>query len=836
MTLEPAQENIFKFDSNDILKFYSTSGTSNKMPNSPTFSPNKQLVDEKEKKRKNFKIINLISSQNKQQKIQFKINKIECFKFIISILLIKLIISYFDYDDVLPYKIIHDLNYDKILEEIPKENNELIKVKEFGTYKTFIAPEMIKKFNQYIDICKKGKLIDNKKYIPSKEPKISVIIPLYKGEKYLQYSLRSVQNQKMKDLEIILIDDNSLDDTSLLIDKYIKEDPRIIFIRNEVNRKILYSKSMAALNAKGKYILQIDQDDIFIRDDLFDKLYNEAETNNLDLIQFRDITKNNLHLNKKTIVNCVGRHYILPKYNQLKTQPELKDTLYINNNIFLLWGLLIKTNIYKKALYYLWKIIINYEIIFHEDYIILFMIIVLSKKYKYMNYFSLIHLNNIHSSSNNHWNLKEYYLSVLFFSNIVSDYYIKYNPTDIKILLNFVYLFIKEFTKGKTLFPNLFNTVINKILYNNYLPLDDRNYLMNKFDIKKDVSNFAKPQELNDIYFFQNMNSSIHNYDKNKEKNFQNISISIIIICREFKYLNKTIYSIENQNFTNYEVILIFDDIDKKDEFTLIKNFTENYSNIKLYKNLKKKGVLNSTFEGIQISKGKYFLILQPGYTLTKSNTLYEFSNYINNINEDIIEFDLLINNKIEIDKENLMLYRCNHYNSRVKEEIKSIKFNKKMNEIDQQKDLLFNKLIKTESFKKSIRNFKLNNNKTIDIYYDDIILFSLLKSNATFKHINIYGIIKYSPLTDELYKNNKENIIDESIFYINFLYANTNNTFIEKEFVLNEFFNLLALIYNKNNNVKNDAFNLYKKFYNSNCISSYNKRLLRLYFHSLRN
>ena len=44
-------------------------------------------------------------------------------------------------------------------------------------------------------------------------PKISVIIPIYNGGKYLNYSLKSVQKQKMKDIEIIIIDDNSNDDS-----------------------------------------------------------------------------------------------------------------------------------------------------------------------------------------------------------------------------------------------------------------------------------------------------------------------------------------------------------------------------------------------------------------------------------------------------------------------------------------------------------------------------------------------------------------------------------------------------------------------------------------------
>ena len=176
MSLESEQTNIFKFDSNDILKFYSSPVISNKVPYSPTFSPNNKLVNEKEKKKKKFKLINLISSQNIQQNILNKTNKLTFIKFIISLLLLKIMISYFDFDDVIPYKIIHDLNYEKILGEIPNENTEVIKVKEYGEYRTFVSPKMVQKFNKYIDICKKNKLIKRVGALPqSKEPKISVI-------------------------------------------------------------------------------------------------------------------------------------------------------------------------------------------------------------------------------------------------------------------------------------------------------------------------------------------------------------------------------------------------------------------------------------------------------------------------------------------------------------------------------------------------------------------------------------------------------------------------------------------------------------------------------------
>ena len=68
--------------------------------------------------------------------------------------------------------------------------------------------------------------------------------------------------------------------------------------KNEKNRNILYSKSMAALNAKGKYILELDQDDMFISDDAFETLYNLAESKNLDLIQFKDFLSRKFYVPK----------------------------------------------------------------------------------------------------------------------------------------------------------------------------------------------------------------------------------------------------------------------------------------------------------------------------------------------------------------------------------------------------------------------------------------------------------------------------------------------------------------------------------------------------------
>jgi len=815
------ENNIFNFEKRHLNNTKITPSSKNLLF-SPTFAP---LVNHINHPHEPIKRIN---------------NRKKIFKSLISIILIIYLIIFFNFDDILPYKIKQDSYYLRILEEIPNNNSELFKISQFGITKTFLTQKLIKKFNSFTELCVNNKLIDNKSYPLLLNPKISIIMPVYKGGKYLYYSLRSIQNQKMKDIEIILIDDNSPDDTLSIINEYMKKDPRIRLIKNEINRKVLFSKSIGALNAKGKYIIQLDQDDLFIRDDVFDILYSEAENNNLDLVQMRDITKSNFHFNKKSIVNCVGQHYIYPKNNQFKKQPELKDTLFINNNIFLLWGLLIRADIYKEAIYKLWNIIVNYNIIFHEDYMVTFMIVILSKNYKYLNKFGLIHFNHRNSASNNHWKIKEYYLGILFFANNLYDFHIDNNPQDIHLAINFMKLSTYGIQKGGELYPNLYNHFINKVLSNDYLSITDKIFLEKNFKIK-DKNTFLDSNIFLSILNYQNSNSNLSlNYINELDNNIYNgTKISIVIICDEFKYLKQTLNSIENQNFTNYEIIIIYDNDDDYN-LNLIQKYINIFSNIKLIDNYEKKGNLFSISIGILSSKGEYILVLEPGYTLAKNTTLhYLYTECINNNYIDIIEFNLLINKYTNITKSSLSLYKCEHFESKIKKEMETIIFNKNINGIDQEKEILFNKLIKADLLKNIIDKYKLMEYKNIIYnYYDDIIFFILSKNNTTIQHISDYGAIRHEKYTkslsrNELLNDNNQKIKD-TIFYINFLYDNSNDTFEGKEKVLNKFNNYLSTIYNKFNKSTLQSHELYEKFINCKYISQLNRNILELYYHSL--
>jgi len=713
---------------------------------------------------------------------------------------------------------------------------------------TYIKKDLINKFNLYIRICLNSILIDKKEYPLLNNPKISIIMPLYNGGNYLHYSLRSIQNQKMKEIEIILIDDNSSDDTLLKVYNFMKEDSRIRLIKNNVNRRILYSKSMGALNAKGKYIIILDQDDMFIREDLFDTLYYEAEKNNLDLIQIRDINLNKFYFDLKEKVNCPNKHYIFPKkkfnFTHYENQSQLKNEMFVDDNIFLLWGLFIKADIYKNAIYHLWPVIINYQIIHHEDFIITSMIVILAKNYKYLNNFGLIHFINNNSAANLY--KEQYFISILFNGMNFYHYYIKDNPQDIKISFNYIKRYKYIFKELYKLNPNNIAYYIRNIINSQYLSLDDKEYILKELEIDKNQFQswnsylyLMNTSEFKDILNFQKLTYT--KTIKQINNTITGIRISIIILCYEFKYLKNTINSILNQIFEHYEIIIIYDNDDYNNLY-LIQNYIKNFKNIKLINNKNKRGKIYSYSIGILSSIGEYIMMIEPGQNLAKNNILDNLYNYIVNSKFDIVEFDLLINYNDNITNNSLNLYICEHIIPKIN--LTSLKFNKNYKGIEREKEILSNKLIKLSLFKKIIKEYKLIDlNIKLYNYYDDIIFFILSKYEHKFNHMNLFGIIKYINKTNNLYKNNliddKAQIIHDSIFYINFLFEHTKNSFQEKEIALNEFNDILSILFNKFNKKNNKTmpqYQLLDKFLNCKYINEFNKYILKFYFISLIN
>ena len=167
--------------------------------------------------------------------------------------------------------------------------------------------------------------------------KISVIIPVYNSSTYLRKCLDSVVNQTLKDIEIIVINDGSTDDSKNIIEEYSCKYKNIIFIDQE-NKGIGKTRNIGIKKATGEYITFVDSDD-YIKENMLEEYYKYAKKHNFDLVIGSYIKK----INNKEIIFENNKF----KTGNVKTTPQIlylieygpwaklyKREMLINNNIY----------------------------------------------------------------------------------------------------------------------------------------------------------------------------------------------------------------------------------------------------------------------------------------------------------------------------------------------------------------------------------------------------------------------------------------------------------------------------------------------------------------------
>ena len=199
-------------------------------------------------------------------------------------------------------------------------------------------------FAEFREINCNNKLIEgNKKIKKSFYPDISVIITIYNQAHIIYKCLRSVQNQSLKNIEIIMIDDCSLDNSVDVIKNFQKEDKRIILISHNLNEGTIKSRTDGVRKTKGKYITIIDGDDALIHKDILKNSLYIAQKANLDVVEFRA----RKYVNEK----YKGEVYNFDRLNvtYILYQPELRGKFFPKERhnkykIFnrVIWGKLIK--------------------------------------------------------------------------------------------------------------------------------------------------------------------------------------------------------------------------------------------------------------------------------------------------------------------------------------------------------------------------------------------------------------------------------------------------------------------------------------------------------------
>lgn len=113
-------------------------------------------------------------------------------------------------------------------------------------------------------------------------PKVSVVIPVYNMQDYLAKCIKSVREQTLSDIEIILVDDGSTDNSPSLCDAYASDDGRIRVIHKQ-NGGLTSAWKRGSLEAKGEYIGYVDSDD-YIESDMYERLYERAVRTDADIV------------------------------------------------------------------------------------------------------------------------------------------------------------------------------------------------------------------------------------------------------------------------------------------------------------------------------------------------------------------------------------------------------------------------------------------------------------------------------------------------------------------------------------------------------------------------
>ena len=172
---------------------------------------------------------------------------------------------------------------------------------------------------EYYKICNAGILLNKAiKFKKSQNPKISIISSIYNKQNYILRFLRSIQNQNFEQIEIILIDDFSEDNTVNIIENLQKYDQRIRIIKNRKNKGTLISRNEGIMISKGKYLIIPDGDDILSKN-LLNKSFIIAEKYNYDMIRF------NTYLGKRKIFLYDKIKYLV---NKVIYQPQLSSYIF----------------------------------------------------------------------------------------------------------------------------------------------------------------------------------------------------------------------------------------------------------------------------------------------------------------------------------------------------------------------------------------------------------------------------------------------------------------------------------------------------------------------------
>lgn len=299
-----------------------------------------------------------------------------------------------------------------------------------------------------------------------KNPKISIIIHVYNSQNEILYLHKTIQEQSLKDLEIIYIDDFSNDNSSQLIESLQKKDRRIILLKNKKNKGPFYCRNKGAIFANGEYIQFMDSDDILVGN-ILEKVYITAKTKNIDIVQYKFFKKyeNYSFLIEKTKGDIIY-------------QPELSDLLFYGKGsfeqvIFYIFNRIIKKDVYLNALMFMGDEFLNEKLYLNEDIIPLFCIFRNASSFLVFDdigYAKLPRKNNVKSLYDQYHNSS--YVNRIFHDNFIELKFLykktENNEHDKAICWEFLKIFKNQYrpilnniTEGYELLDDVFDLLLD---------------------------------------------------------------------------------------------------------------------------------------------------------------------------------------------------------------------------------------------------------------------------------------------------------------------------------------------------------------------------------------
>ena len=331
-------------------------------------------------------------------------------------------------------------------------------------------------YKYYTNNCRNLKKYNRIK-INNKNPYISVCLPAYNMENYIEKVVYSILNQSFQDFEIIIVNDYSNDNTELIIKNLLLKDSRIRKINHSKNLGVYASRVDAILESKGKYILLMDPDDMLLNPNLFLELYKLNINYNLDIIEFTVYCydEKNYELSKKDF------KYHYHNLNGIIYQPELSNIFFYEskskNYSFVqcrnIWNKILRKEIILKTINYIGKDYYKQFFITAEDTIINLISLHFAKNYTNIKLPGYMYSIREKSMTHGEFDIKKQILfsyNHLLYLKKMYKYYKEFNKDR-----NFLY---HEIRKIKILLIRLknFTNIYNLELKNFYQEILDDKY------------------------------------------------------------------------------------------------------------------------------------------------------------------------------------------------------------------------------------------------------------------------------------------------------------------------------------------------------------------------